>query len=390
MKYQSREMLQIKKSFSAKRKRKTAKVFACLFAFAIVFFSFFTVTWFVGSSKILDYIAKLEVSVQKDENIVVSKNAETGISTIDNKSGRDLKILQLTDIHFACSVFRYNFDKKVVNQVIKCVKKNNPDIIIITGDAISPIWITSGTRDSYRQLDAFIALFEKIGIPFSYTFGNHDATGTASKKYISNKIENAKNSFYLGGVENVQGMGNHVVEIKTNGTLSSSFILMDSNKKLDGDYEGISEIQVLWYEQKIRELQSKKPDIKNLLFMHVPIPEYDLFYAESKKGNPNFEIEMGSKGEKVCDGKQQHLYEKMAELGSTKWVYCGHDHKNNYSVKDKETGITLSYGMSMDYTAYPTIKFTTKYRGGRMILLSGDGNVESYLVAQDNNFEKQI
>lgn len=390
MENQSKELSQIKNSFSAKRKRKCAKVLSCIFAFSIVFLTFFTITWFVGSSKILNYISNLEISAKANENVIVSKNAETGVATINNKTGRELKILQITDIHFACSIFRYNFDKKVVNQIVKCVEKNTPDIIVVTGDAISPIWITSGTRDSYKQLDAFLALFEKIGIPYTYCFGNHDATGTASKKYISDKIEKAEHSFYLGGVDNVQGMGNYVVKVETNGVLSSSFILMDSNQNLDGDYEGISAKQVVWYEQKIKELQAEKADIKNILFIHVPIPEYASFYAESKKGNQNYEIELGSKSEKVCKGKQKHLYEKMAELGATKWVYCGHDHKNNYSVKDKQTGITLSYGMSMDYTAYPTIKFTTKYRGGRMILLSEDGSVESYLVAQDNNYERVV
>ena len=97
---------------------------------------------------------------------------------------------------------------------------------------------------------------------------------------------------------------------------------------------------------------------------------------------------MGTKGEAVCNGKQCGLYEKMAELNCTKWVYVGHDHKNSYSVLDKTTSITLSYGMGMDYTAYPTIKHTTKYRGGRVILLLTDGNIESYLVKQDNNYER--
>lgn len=270
------------------------------------------------------------------------------------------------------------------------MNKTNPDIIVVSGDALSPIWITSVTRNSKNQLDAFISLFEKIGIPYTFCFGNHDPAGTLSKEYISKKIEEAPTSFYIRGDKNVKGEGNHSVKIYNNGTLSSSLILMDSGGRDGIGYEGVSASQVSWYEQEILKLKTEKSDIKNIIFMHVPTPEYSSFYSEAKKGNSNFEITMGSQDEAVCNGKQHGLYKKMAELDCTKWVYVGHDHKNNYSVLDKTTSITLSYGMSMDYTAYPTLKFTTKYRGGRVILLSETGNVESYLVAQDNNYERKI
>lgn len=381
------EMLQIKSSFSAKRKRKTAKIFACLLACVIVFLTFFTITWFVGSSKILKFIANVNITATANENVEILKDTQNQTVSINNKTGRDLKILQLTDIHLACSVFRYNLDKKVINQIVKCVNKTNPDIIVVSGDALSPIWITSGTRNSKNQLDAFLTLFEKIGIPYTFCFGNHDPDGTLSKKQISIALENAETSFYIRGKNNVKGEGNHVVKILENGTLSSSLILMDSGGRDGTGYEGVSSKQVEWYKQEILNLKSQKSDIKNILFMHVPTPEYSTFYSESKNGNANFEITMGTQGEKVCMGKQNGLYDTIVELDCTKWVFVGHDHKNNYSVKDKQNGITLSYGMGMDYSAYPTIKFTTKYRGGRVILLASNGNVESYLVSQDNNYE---
>ena len=386
----TKEKQQVRHSIKSKKCKKLAKVFSIFAACVIVFLTFFTITWFVGSSKILDYIAKANITASANENVIISKDAVNQTVTIDNKTGRDLKILQLTDIHFACSVFTLSLDKKVVDQIVKCVNKTNPDIIVVSGDALSPIWITSVTRNSKNQLDTFIALFEKIGIPYTFCFGNHDPTGTLSKEYISKKIEEAPTSFYIRGDRNVKGEGNHVVKILENGTLSSSLLLMDSGGRDGTGYEGVSASQVMWYEQEILKLKAEKNDIKNITFMHVPTPEYASFYSEAKKGNSNFEITMGSQGEKVCNGKQHGLYEKMAELDCTKWVYVGHDHKNNYSVLDKTTSITLSYGMSMDYTAYPTIKFTTKYRGGRMILLSSDGSVESYLVSQDNNYEGKV
>ncbi len=386
----TKEKQQVCNTLKNKKFRKLAKVFSILTACIIVFLTFFTITWFIGSSRILNYIAKVNITASATENVIISKDTTNQTVSINNKTGRDLKILQLTDIHFACSVFTLSLDKKVVDQVVKCVNKTNPDIIVVSGDALSPIWITSVTRNSKNQLDAFISLFEKIGIPYTFCFGNHDPAGTLSKEYISKKIEEAPTSFYIRGDKNVKGEGNHSVKIYNNGTLSSSLILMDSGGRDGIGYEGVSASQVSWYEQEILKLKTEKSDIKNIIFMHVPTPEYSSFYSEAKKGNSNFEITMGSQDEAVCNGKQHGLYKKMAELDCTKWVYVGHDHKNNYSVLDKTTSITLSYGMSMDYTAYPTLKFTTKYRGGRVILLSETGNVESYLVAQDNNYERKI
>lgn len=384
----TKEEQQIHHNLKNKKNRKLTKLFSILTACLLAFLTFFTITWFVGSSKILDYIQKVNITASANENVIISKDVINQTVEIDNKTGRELKILQLSDIHFACSVFRYNLDKKVTDQIVKCVNKNNPDIIVISGDALSPIWITSGTRNSKNQLDAFISLFEKIGIPYTFCFGNHDPAGTLSKECISKKLEKAPTSFYIRGDRNIKGEGNYSIKIYQNGVLSSSFIFMDSGGRDGIGYEGVSASQVEWYEKEILKLKAEKTDIKNLLFMHVPIPEYDSFYSEAKKGNSNYEITMGTKGEAVCNGKQCGLYEKMAELNCTKWVYVGHDHKNSYSVLDKTTSITLSYGMGMDYTAYPTIKHTTKYRGGRVILLLTDGNIESYLVKQDNNYER--
>ncbi len=385
-----KEKQQIHQDLKSKKSKKLLKVFAIISACLIAFLTFFLVTWFVGSPKILDYIDKANITVSANENVVITKDVINQTVKIDNKTGRELKILQLTDIHFACSIFSYNLDKNVVDQIVKCVNNSCPDIIVITGDALSPIWITSGTRNSQNQLDAFIALFEKIGIPYTFCFGNHDPTGTLSKEDISKKLEQAPTSFYIRGDKNVKGEGNHSVKIYNNGVLYSSFILMDSGGRAGTGYEGVSSSQVEWYEKEILKLKAEKTDIKNILFMHIPIPEYASFYSEAKNGNSNFQITMGLQNESVCNGKQNGLYEKMAELDCTKWVFVGHDHKNNYSVFDKTTSITLSYGMSMDYSAYPTIKFTTKYRGGRIIQLSENGDVESYLVKQDNNYEREI
>ena len=121
--------------------------------------------------------------------------------------------------------------------------------------------------------------------------------------------------------------------------------------------------------------------------MHIPLPEDNTFYKNMKNGDSNYKLILGEKNERVCNGKQNGMYDKMKELNSTKWVFCGHDHTNNYSIMEISSGITLSYGMSMDYSTYPLLRFQTKSRGGRVIEIDNIGMVNTYLVKQDNNYK---
>jgi hypothetical protein len=62
----------------------------------------------------------------------------------------------------------------------------------------------------------------------------------------------------------------------------------------------------------------------------------------------------------------------MVELGSTKAIFCGHDHLNDFSVTYK--GIRLTYGKSIDYLAYYNIKNSHWQRGGTVIEIAPDSS----------------
>ena len=58
---------------------------------------------------------------------------------------------------------------------------------------------------------------------------------------------------------------------------------------------------------------------------------------------------------------------QMVALGSTKGVFVGHDHMNNYTVNYQ--GIQLSYGLSCDHNIY-----VVPFRGGNLINIKEDGS----------------
>ena len=72
----------------------------------------------------------------------------------------------------------------------------------------------------------------------------------------------------------------------------------------------------------------------------------------------------------------------MLELGSTKGIFCGHDHVNNAVLEYK--GILLTYGMSIDYLAYTNLNSEGAQRGCTVINLTQDGELS---VSLENYYQ---
>ena len=348
---------------------------------------FVIVAWFAGCGSTERYVAGLDISRTPPVGITAEKHIEEGFAELNVTGKTELKILQLSDIHFGCGIFSLSEDRKLADELIKCVKAVNPDFIAITGDALSPIFVTSGTHNSYREINALTTLFEKLATPYAFCFGNHDGEGTAGKRYVAEKLETAPYSLFMRGTTTADEEGNYYIKINFDGKLTSSLIFLDSGGSTGiRKYAGVSEAGVGRYVSTAEKLKAENPTASNLLFMHVPIPEYDDYYNEYAAGNADYILTSGAKNENVSSGTQNGLYSAIEQSDFTKWVFCGHDHKNNYSITRLSNGITLSYGMSMDFTAYPTFRYKTEYRGGRVIEISDGGAVKTRLVTQNKGY----
>ena len=104
---------------------------------------FVIVAWFAGCGATERYVAGLDISRTSPVGITAEKHIEEGYAELNVTGKTELKILQLSDIHFGCGIFSLSEDKKLADELIKCVKAVNPDFIAITGDALSPIFVTS-------------------------------------------------------------------------------------------------------------------------------------------------------------------------------------------------------------------------------------------------------
>ena len=337
---------------------------------------------------------------------------------------RDLKILQLTDVHIGGGIMSLKKDKMALNAVAAMLTAEKPDLVVITGDLVYPVPFQSGTFNNGISTDMVITLLEKLGVYYTVCFGNHDSElySDYSREKIADKYANPdlKYSLFQKGPEDVDGYGNQVINVKNSkGILTQSLYIFDSHSYTDGDflgmmwkYDNIHENQVQWYRdnvnlmnkqnnERLKELGlPENSDVKSLAFFHIPLTEQrDAWYeymANGFKDTENVKYVYGKAGEgkKIiyCGMGEDDLFETIQELGSTKGLFFGHDHDNNFSIYYK--GIRMTYGYSIDYLAYSGINKRGSQRGCTIITVSPDGTFDCkaenyYQEKYQSQYEKE-
>lgn len=330
------------------------------------------------------------------ENQLVPQKDENG--NLYFTTDEDFKVMHLTDIHIGGGFLSKTVDKKALNAVAAMVTKEKPDLVIATGDITFPVPYDAGTFNNFSGAKAFANLMESLGVYWDVTFGNHDAEAYSyfDRESLGKFYENEEYKYCLfqSGPEDVDGCGNHTIEVKNSeGVITQAIILIDSQdyvnsniiESIKGNYDNVHPNQVQWYESEIlrmnaenEKISKKAVPVKSLAFFHIPLVEMDDAWTEFKengyKDTENFryiEGMIGELGRQVCCGYgEDDLFEKMLELQSTKAMFNGHDHINSTTFEYK--GIQFSYGYSIDYFTYSGIDKLGSQRGCTMITCKPD------------------
>ena len=312
----------------------------------------------------------------------------------------DFKVMHLTDIHIGGGFMSKDVDQKALNAVATMVTKEKPDLVIATGDIAFPIPYVAGTFNNHSGAKAFANLMESLGVYWDVTFGNHDAEAYSyfDRETMAEFYENEEYQYCLfqAGPEDVDGYGNHIIEVKNSeGLITQAMVLIDSQayikgniiESIKGTYDNIHENQVQWYENEITRMNDKNKlidenadTVKTLAFFHIPLVEmldgWNEFKDNEYEDTEAFKFIDGIMGEggKVvyCGLGEDDLFEKMVELDSTKAMFNGHDHLNNTTFQYK--GIQFSYGYSIDYFTYSGIDKLGSQRGCTMITCKPDSS----------------
>lgn len=399
-----------------RRRRIVGRVLLGILAAIVLFMCVTVVITLIGNAANTKKARSFE-TVSYPENRLVPELDEHGNYFFTTK--REFKVLQLTDVHIGGGWMSLKKDAMALNAVAAMVTAEKPDLVIVTGDIGYPVPFQAGTFNNKASAKIFAALMEQLGVYWTLTFGNHDTEAYSyfDRADMAKFYENDKYEYclFLTGPEDVDGYGNQIINVKDpSGEITQSLYLFDSHSYTDGDYFGIfwkydniHPNQIAWYKENVEmynaENQKIRPGastVRSAAFFHIPLREFKEAWEEyvdnGFKDTDMVKYEFGTAGEtgKVvyCGMGEDELFETFLELGSTQGVFCGHDHLNNFSLEYH--GVRLTYGMSVDYLAYPGIYKKGTQRGCTVISFAPDGSMtvtpESYY--QDkyvSRFEKE-
>ncbi|MEG1645787.1 MAG: metallophosphoesterase [Clostridia bacterium] len=393
----------------AKGRKKGLIITAIVLASIFVFIGFLATISAISCASLNGAIKKFDAVSYESQKTPVKD--EDGYWTFTSDNG--FKVLQITDVHIGAGFLCNSKDKSALNAVACMITTEKPDLVITTGDIAYPVPYQAGTFNNKNAAEIYANLMEELGVYWTVSFGNHDTEAYSyyNREEISEfySQEKFKHCLFEAGSKDIDGFGNQVIKVKnSHGLITQALFVFDSHAYLPDDkfgikwhYDNIRQSQVDWYANNVKSFNQKNAStlaslnlaslnidakdfttVKSLAFFHIPLEEYLMAYKEylanDMKDTTDVSYNYGRIGETgnmvYCGSGSDNLFETMLELQSTKGIFVGHDHFNNISLTYK--GIRLTYGMSIDYLAYPGIHKIGKQRGCTIINIDNLGNFD--------------
>lgn len=318
------------------------------------------------------------------------KQADDETFAISIPKDGDFRILQLTDLHLGFGPLSRGMDRLALEAVRKLIEKTKPHLIVLTGDLIFPFLPKAGTLNNRKQAKKLMEFLDRFEIPYTLVFGNHDCEmfSACGKEELAGLYRQGRYCIFTEGRKNLTGVGNFLIElVDESGEVLLPLVMLDSNMYGEGGwffsgFDRIHDDQVDWCMDRLNALKQEYPDIKSMAFFHMPLCEFKEAYEKMKLGDKTVIYRHGSiaeKGEYFGISKfKSTFFDRAAENGVIKWIFCGHDHLNTLSLVYR--GIQMTYGMSIDYLGYKGIKKSDIQRGGTLITRRAGGDVDITMV----------
>jgi 3',5'-cyclic AMP phosphodiesterase CpdA len=292
------------------------------------------------------------------------------------KEDGTFKIIQFTDIHFSED---NELDHRSTNLMSQIILDEKPDFIITTGDTVYGPY-------NLQHIEKALRPITQSGVPWSYTFGNHDTEEGVDYTSLFQVITSLPNCVAYNADASISGMGNHYVEVK-NQRGETKWVLFGIDTGAYnripsiGGYDYIKEDQIQWFKKVIGDFDREQNSFSSLVFMHIALPEYQEVW--------DMETCYGEKREGICCPHiNSGFFTAMQEAGHTKGVFVGHDHINDYM--GTLYGITLAYGRATGYNTYGQEDYQ---RGARIIELDVNNteSFQTYIRLEDKTvIKKQV
>lgn len=288
---------------------------------------------------------------------------------LKKEKGKDFVILNLTDTHFADYDYRAFTAFDVEAKIKSLVASVKPDLITLSGDIVC----TDSTVYSIKRITD---LFESFGIPWAPMFGNHDNEGNCDKNFLADIMTNASNCVMQKGDPDM-GVGNYIINIAEENE-DASLKIVETLVIMDCRAPNRSK-QIEWFRwvtESTNALTDNSSEIS--VVTHIPLAEYQYAYDAAWDNDNNCWREgfnaYGEAHESICydngpDGVPalEGLFTVMKDSKTTKYVFCGHEHLNNFSIEYE--GIRLTYCLKVGMGSGYRFNFS----GGTEIRVGNEG-----------------
>lgn len=281
--------------------------------------------------------------------------------TVELKYNEDgiFRIVQFTDTHVGNMPFHED-DYKTFALIEKVLTEVDVDLVIHTGDII---W-SDGVKDADIVFAKTLGVFEEHSkAPMVVTFGNHDSEELITRADLRNIYEDTislkpekKHTFIVEDYESF------VLEIKgSDDSVKNVVYVIDSGDDAPlpiGLYDWVKPEQVNWFNEVSKEYKKGDQVKRNLVFQHIPVPEY-WDAIDNIIDGVNYETNEQISAPHINTG----LFANMLINQETWGIFVGHDHDNNFNAVVH--GIHLVYGNVSGYQTYGDLD-----RGVRIIELN--------------------
>ncbi|KAF3491836.1 phosphatase DCR2 [Arthroderma uncinatum] len=314
----------------------------------------------------------------KDIPLLLDSKSEARLSVRRGQSGKieppvprirkdgKFKIMQVADLHLATGLGRCRdpipkleggkceADTRTLEFVDRLLDEEKPDLVVLSGDQVNG----DTAPDTETAIYKFADLFIKHKVPYAAIFGNHDDEGDLDRRSQMALMQHLPYSLSKPGPEDIDGVGNYIVEVLGKGSASASALtlyLLDTHKyspeeKKYPGYDWLKSSQIRWFKstaEGLRKAHNKYTHIHmNLAFIHIPLPEYR---------NPKNHF-IGNWTEPPTAPNYNSGFKDALVEEDVVLVSCGHDHVNDYCMLEKNAdgkpALWMCYGGGAGFGGY--------------------------------------
>ncbi len=234
-------------------------------------------------------------------------NYDYGKDMITKEVERDFRILHACDLHL--TPFLPGKNNKTLDLLDRAIDESDPDLVIVNGDLV---W----TFFNKSMLRSFAKFMEQKQVYWSYTLGNHDCGFLRDKNKFVEVLRDYHHCLFAKGPA-VLGVGNYFLSLcKDNEPVFSLTFLDTSDNEISAD-------QCRWLENGLSFIRDRGgADVRNMIFMHVPIQEIEELKDREYSGYITKRIN-------PLD-EEDTFFDTVKNNKSTIAIFNGHDHVNSF------------------------------------------------------------